>query len=101
MVGLAGTYFQALSTVLHSLLEVMDQYNYCMKSSVAGEITVVIGFLSYLMINPRAEKSIVWLGVILSTQQLVFLVIDLVVTKQKKWFDFVWKGRLRNGLSDS
>lgn len=96
LVGLVGTYIGAFSTVLHSLLEVMDHYKYSMLSSVASEITSVIAFLAYLIFDMHGQKSIVWLGVIHSVTTILFLVIDVTVTKRRKWFGDVWKGRLPN-----
>jgi Na+-driven multidrug efflux pump len=97
LVGLIGTYLGAFSDVLHSLLEVTDHYNYSMYSDVVGNIVGVLAFFAYVNINPGNEKSIVWVEVIDTVIILVFLFVDLYVTKRMKWFDDFWKGTLWNG----
>lgn len=92
LVGLIGTYIGSFSTVLHSLLEVTDHYEYGMYSGIVGEIIGVFGFLTYIKVNPGAQKSIVWMEAIDTVIVAVFLGIDLLVTKKMKWFDDFWKG---------
>ena len=94
LVGLIGTYIEAYSTVLHSLLEVTDHAGYGMYSDVLGNITGVLSFFIYIKSNPGAQKSIVWVEIIWTSLELINLVIDLLVTKRMKWFDDFWKGKL-------
>lgn len=96
LVGLIGTYIGSFSTVLHSLLEVTDHAGYGMYSGVISDIVGVLGFFIYIKINPASPKSIVWVEIIWTIMELVFLVIDLLVTKRMRWFDDFWKGILRS-----
>jgi hypothetical protein len=98
LVGLVGTYIGAFSTVLHSLLEVSDHAGYGMYSGVLAEITGFLTFLSYIRVNPGGQKSIVWVEIIDTGLTVVFLIIDLAVTKRMKWFDGFWKGTLRSEI---
>jgi len=96
LVSLIGTYIEAFSTVLHSLLEVTDNYGYGMKSGVVHNIVSVLGFFIYVKVNPEAQKSIVWVETIWTVMTFVFLAIDLFVSKRMKWFDDFWNGILRS-----
>jgi tryptophan-rich sensory protein len=86
-------YISAYSTVLHSLLEVTDHAGYGMKSGVAHNIMSVILFFIYLQINPNGYKSLVVVNIIWTVLAILFLIIDLLVVKKKKWFDDFWKGK--------
>lgn len=92
MVGLVGTYIGSFSTVLHSLLEVTDHAGYGMKSSIAGNIAGLLSFFVYIKVSPDSPKSIVWVEIIWTILEVVILAIDLLVTKQMRWFDDFWKG---------
>ena len=98
LVGLVGTYIGAFSQVLHNLLEVTDHAGYGMYSGVVSEIVSVLGFFFYIKLNPDSPKSIVWVELIWTILVVVFLVIDLLVTKRMKWFDGFWKGTLWNEI---
>ena len=65
-----------------------------MYSSVFGDIAGVLSFFIYIQTNPDAKKSIVWVEVIWTILEVVILAIDLLVTKQMRWFDDFWKGKL-------
>uniref|UniRef100_A0A7S4EGS3 Uncharacterized protein n=1 Tax=Pseudo-nitzschia australis TaxID=44445 RepID=A0A7S4EGS3_9STRA len=98
LVSLIGTYIEAFSTVLHSLLEVTDNYGYGMKSGVVHNIVSVLGFFIYVKVNPEAQKSIVWVETIWTVMTFVFLAIDLFVSKRMKWFDDFWNGTSQNNV---
>ncbi len=88
-----GCYISAYSSVLHSLLEVVDQYKYGMMSSIAQEIVGVVSFVAYLKMMPWNQKSIVWMEIIDTVCLFLFLVADVLIVKKMKWFDGVWKGK--------
>jgi DMSO/TMAO reductase YedYZ heme-binding membrane subunit len=69
-----------------------------MYSGVLAEITGFLSFFSYIKMNPAGAKSIVWVEIIDTILALIFLIIDLAVTKRMKWFDGFWKGTLRSEI---
>lgn len=93
MVSLVGTYISAYSSVLHDLLEVVDQFKYGMISTIAQEIVGVISFVAYLKITPGNQKSIVWVEIIDTILLFLFLIADILVVKKMKWFNGFWKGK--------
>ena len=86
----------SFSTILHSLLEVADHYKYSMYSTILGEITGVGTFVAYLKINPYARKSIVWVEVIDTVLEFLWLIGDILIVKHMKWFNGFSKGTLWN-----
>jgi len=99
IVGLVSGYIEAFSWVLHTLLEVTDHAGYGTKSGCAHNIISVIAFYLYLKINPEAKgdgTSLVSVSIMWFVLSIVFLIIDLVVVKKKRWFDDFWKGMLRS-----
>jgi len=67
-----------------------------MKSSIAGNIAGLLSFFVYIKVSPDSPKSIVWVEIIWTILEVVILAIDLLVTKQMRWFDDFWKGILRS-----
>ena len=86
--------------MIHSLLEVTDHAGYGMKSGVAHNIISVIGFFLYLEYNRyhNVSSSLVIVNIIWTILVIVFLIIDLLVIKKKKWFDDFWKGKQKTQL---
>ena len=72
-----------------------------MKSGVAHNIISVIGFFLYLEYNRyhNVSSSLVIVNIIWTILVIVFLIIDLLVIKKKKWFDDFWKGKQKNTIN--